>query len=249
MNRVWIYIVAGFICAGCGQAPRGQNLQQSTSLYVDRTAPGDSTVRVALIPVDVSGAYALGSPGAKVVVVEFSDLLCPYCRISDQNSRALRDSLVASGRVRWIHVDFPIPRPGEHSLAMAVYARCLARVHGEPRFWSLRSRFLDQQEAWKGSGPSSLVMDSLAALDGPFNGVKLDACIRSQHERRTIQRFRLLGEGLRVSGTPTYFIGGLPYVGALDASRLQSMIATIETRGARAVLQEQGVAIVEHNGR
>lgn len=53
---------------------------------------------------------ALGSSNAPVTVAEYVDYSCPHCREYALNTfPQIRSKFVASGTVRYVHHDFPIP--------------------------------------------------------------------------------------------------------------------------------------------
>jgi protein-disulfide isomerase len=80
----------------------------------------------ALFSIDVAGRPIRGNPAAKVTVISFDDLECPYCaRMHQTLFPATLEHY--KDKVRFIYKDFPLP-PDMHPWAMraAVDANCLA---------------------------------------------------------------------------------------------------------------------------
>src|SRR5882757_3818664 len=52
---------------------------------------------------------SLGNADAPLVIVEFSDFQCPYCRLHQKNTLpALVDKYVSTGKSKYVMVDFPL---------------------------------------------------------------------------------------------------------------------------------------------
>jgi protein-disulfide isomerase len=95
---------------------------------------------------DISDASIEGSPNAKVVIVEFSDFQCPFCKKwTDENLRRIRTQL--GNDVALVFEHFPIvqihPNAGDAS-AVAVCA-------GEQgKFWQMHDLLFKTQSEWQG---------------------------------------------------------------------------------------------------
>src|SRR6202012_3027934 len=65
-----------------------------------------------------------GTPGAPVVLVEFSDFECPFCR---QEAQVLRQNLLKAytKEVRLYYMDFPLESPHPWAKAGSIAARCM----------------------------------------------------------------------------------------------------------------------------
>ena len=72
---------------------------------------------------------ALGSSGASVDIVEFSDFQCPFCKQAAPTLRRLVEKY--EGRVRLVWKDFPLPT---HAAAKTA-AEAGACAHDQGRFW------------------------------------------------------------------------------------------------------------------
>ena len=76
------------------------------------------------------GDHIIGNPNANIVIVEFSDLECPYCK---RFSGTMKDIVASSnGQVAWIYRHW-IVHTG--ALAKAGAAECVAKLKGNDAFW------------------------------------------------------------------------------------------------------------------
>lgn len=166
-----------------------------------------------LIRLQPISAPALGNPAAKLVVVEFLDFGCPYCRESFSGVRELIQRY--QDRVYFIARDFPVDELHPRATAAALAARC-AQEQGF--YWSYHDKlFLDQQHQED---------EDLRryAQEVGMNVVSFDQCYK---EKRYETRIRTeIADGLRagVEGTPTFFFNGIRIQGALDAKTLEFLI-------------------------
>ncbi len=71
----------------------------------------------------------MGPADALVVVVEFSDYLCPGCRKGYEITKTIRDKY--RDRIRWVFKDFPLDRH-EGADKMAEAAHC---ANDQGKFW------------------------------------------------------------------------------------------------------------------
>lgn len=92
-----------------------------------------------------AGDFFRGSPFADVVVFEFSDFQCPYCRKHSLESQPVLDaSYVADGQVLWIYRHFPLD-----AHIYAPYAAEAAQCAGEQgRFWDMHEMLFADPDDW-----------------------------------------------------------------------------------------------------
>jgi protein-disulfide isomerase len=138
--------------------------------------------------VNVTGRPIRGNPDAKVTVVNFDDLECPYCaRMHQELFPATMNRY--KGLVRFVYKDNPLPQD-MHPWAMhaAVDSNCLGAQSGNA-YWA----YVDYLHAHgdEVAGPDRNVAKSFAALDriarqeaalGKLDENQLNACLASQDE-------------------------------------------------------------------
>lgn len=141
----------------------------------------------------------LGRADAPVVIVEFSDLQCPYCRRFDQQTLpALKREYVDTGKVRFESRDYPLDFHAQ-AVAAALLAHCAAR---EGKFWELREAVFKVQPSLPMDG-----LDQAAAAVG-LDAAKQAACAKDEAAvRQTIEAEKALGQSIGVQGTPSFLVG------------------------------------------
>src|SRR5262249_13967092 len=85
------------------------------------------------------GWPALGQSNAPVTIVEFTDLLCPYCQKAHEATfQKLKENYIDTGKVRFISRDLPLPAHA-YALKAAEAVHCAGE---QGKFWQLRDEIL-----------------------------------------------------------------------------------------------------------
>jgi protein-disulfide isomerase len=153
-----------------------------------------------------------GNPDAKVTVVNYDDLECPYCaRMHEELFPATLDHY--KGLVRYVYKDFPLVEIHPWAMHASVDANCLGEQNSDA-YWQFVDYAHDHGHEIDGdrSDPkhSFTVLDEQARAIGKkvnLNQTKLDACIAKQDESAVRASMRE-GEKLGIDGTPQVFVDG-----------------------------------------
>jgi protein-disulfide isomerase/tetratricopeptide (TPR) repeat protein len=154
-----------------------------------------------------------GSAQTPVMIVEFSDFQCPFCRKVQPTLKSLLAKY--DGRVSLAYRDFPLR--GMHGQAElgAESSRCAG---DQGKFWEYHDLLFANPEKLNRSGLLDLARS--AQLDvGPFA-----SCLSSGKHRAEVEKD--LQDGIRagVTGTPGFFINGTLLSGAQPESVFEQAI-------------------------
>lgn len=162
--------------------------------------------------IDTTGRPIRGNPNAKVTVINFDDLECPYCaRMHQSLFPATLDRY--KDKVRFVYKDDPLIEIHPWAMHAAVDANCIATQNGTS-YWN----YVDylHGHGQEISGPDRDVKKSAAALDSlareegtksKLDMTQLDACIAKQDQSLVVAS-RHLADQLGVDGTPALFVNG-----------------------------------------
>ena len=141
----------------------------------------------------------LGRADAPVVIVEFSDLQCPYCRRFDQQTLPwLKREYLDTGKARFESRDYPLDFHAQ-AVAASLLAHCAAR---EGKYWELREAVFKVQQSLSLDG-----LDQAAAAVG-LDAAKQAACAKDEAAiRQAIEAEKTLGQSVGVQGTPSFLVG------------------------------------------
>jgi protein-disulfide isomerase len=176
-----------------------------------------------------------GSASAPVTVYEMSDFQCPYCkRFARETFPEIERRYIASGKVRWIYINFPLTHLHEHAAPAGELALCAAKQNG---FWRIHDLLFQYQEAWaplKESGPFFVSLADSAGLSKKA----LLSCLQNPETRKTLQAEAEGAQRAGASSTPTFYIEGGLMEGALPLSVFQQVLDSVyaaKTGGKGAV--------------
>jgi protein-disulfide isomerase len=165
-----------------------------------------------------------GTQDAKVTIVNFDDLECPYCaRMHEELFPATLDRY--KGLIKFYYKDYPLVEIHPWAMHAAVDANCLADQSGDA-YW----RFVDYLHSHPDevTGPAHDMQQSFKTLDkltreegqrSKLDTAKLDLCLAKQDES-VVRASMKQGDGLGVNGTPTLFINGERISGALPQAEV-----------------------------
>ena len=180
-----------------------QKARIELSLAEPRLPPGQVTPE---------NAPALGGKEAAVVIVEFSDFQCPFCK---QSQGALRKVLQTYGdQVRLVFKHLPL---GIHSESLAA-ARAAFCAGEQNSFW----QYHDALFAADALSPEKL---KLMAADLGLDLPRFTACSESERSREAVLRDVREAGRLGVDATPTFIVNGTLKEGALGFDDFSAVIA------------------------
>jgi protein-disulfide isomerase len=169
-----------------------------------------------------------GNPDAKVVVVNYDDLECPYC--AKMHSELFPETLDHyKGLIKVVYRDLPLEELHPWAMHASVDANCLA-AQSAPAYWSyvdyLHLHGADVTGPDRDLAKAKATLDKLATDQGTkdsLNAATLSACIAKQDET-AIRAEMKQADGLGIAQTPTLFVNGEEMEGALDLDTLWKVI-------------------------
>jgi len=78
----------------------------------------------------------LGNPNADVIIVEYSDFECPYCKIFHSTMKDIMYEYGRDGKVAWIFRQFPLESTHKYAKGAAIASECVYRIGGNEQFWA-----------------------------------------------------------------------------------------------------------------
>lgn len=208
-----------------GLAERGELENAFREAAQEQAAAIATATAQAAIPVDVplEASPAKGDPDAPVVVVEYSDYQCPFCWRHFQETMPQLQTYIDAGQVRYVFKDYPIRRIHPEAQKAHEAARCAREQGGDEAYWQMHDLIFASQDEWA-ANPKSV--DALKRLAGEadLDTAAFDACLDEGRYEAVVSADLAEGEGLGISGTPTFFINGQRLVGAQPFSVFQQAI-------------------------
>ncbi|HXK06764.1 MAG TPA: thioredoxin domain-containing protein [Verrucomicrobiae bacterium] len=165
----------------------------------------------------------LGTAGAPVVVVVFSDLQCPHCK---GEAEMLRQNLIQNypKDVRLYFKDFPIESLHPWAKAAAMAGRCIF-AQSNDAFWAYHDWVFAHQDAITPTTLKGQVIGWAQEQKG-LDVAKLSACMEKKTSEGEVDAEMKEARDLEISGTPTMFINGRRIPQSIDWPNLKNIIDT-----------------------
>ena len=163
---------------------------------------------------------SLGTPGATVVLVEFSDFQCPFCK---EEAKMLRDNLKSAypTQVRLYFKDFPLETMHPWARMGAIAGRCVFRQNPNA-FWDYHDWVYDHQADITAENLKQKVLEFAKGKE--IDVLQLSRCLDSKATEAEVNKNVAEGKVLNLNSTPTLFVNGRRLVGRVDWPTLRNII-------------------------
>lgn len=212
-------VLAGVLIAGSVLYTRNSNPVTSTP-----TAPKEIALRAVS-----SNEHILGNPDAKVVIVEYSDPECPFCKSFHATMKRIMSEYGANGSVAWVYRHFPIPELHSKAPAEAEAMECAADLGGNTAFWKFADRLYEITSSNDGLDPTEL--PKIAAYVG-LDSATFAKCTSERRTKAKVDADHADGVSAGARGTPYSVIitkngDKVPLEGALPYSDMKQILDTL----------------------
>jgi protein-disulfide isomerase len=195
-------------------APAPASAPEADVGAVDAGAVEAAPVQASRIEVDPGGDPSLGPANAPVTIVEFSDFNCPFCqRWHQEVFQELLESYPE--QLRFVYKDFPIVGGGRAGFLGAQAAHC---AEEQDAYWDYHDALFSGAYTFDSPGVDQAAVDLGLDLD-PFKECMVEA--RYAEEVRDDFNY---GVSLGVTSTPSFFINGIPLIGAQPLANFAQII-------------------------
>jgi protein-disulfide isomerase len=166
-------------------------------------APTTNTTMAELAASDSQGK--LGQDSAPIILVEYSDFQCPFCKRFFNDSDEQLKSWASEGKIKLIFKDYPLPfHP------MAAPSANAARCAGEQgKFWEMHDKIFEETTILSPTATAQYTNDDLKAWGAAIglNTTTFNACVDSNKYADQVEANAAEGQSIGVSGTPSFAIG------------------------------------------
>ena len=171
--------------------------------------------------------FSLGSPKAKVQLVEYASLSCPHCaRFNAEVFPAFKAKYVDTGRVRYTLREMLTP-PAEIAAAGFLLARCA----GPARYFKVVDEVFRSQARWGETENLKPIFVEIANNNG-LTEAQLDACVSNPASFTALNGRVKAAVDAGVSSTPTFFVNGKKVgEGEMSLDQLDAAIAAAGKTG------------------
>lgn len=193
-------------------------------------APAQKEARIPAVKPD---DHIRGARTAPLVIIEYSDLECPFCKSFHPTMKRVMDTYGKDGTVAWVYRHLPLPQLHPKAKKEAEAAECAAELGGNDAFWKYVDRIFEITPSNNGLDLSRLpdVAEEIGldrdAFDACLSSGKMAAHVEAD-AKEALDYAK--ASGIQV-GTPfNVFISGdeqVPQAGALPFVAIESVITSV----------------------
>ncbi|KKP80792.1 MAG: Protein-disulfide isomerase [Candidatus Levybacteria bacterium GW2011_GWB1_35_5] len=194
-----------------------------TTEVTDSTVPSEDNNQLQpgqKVDVGVGHLPPLGDPNAKVKIIEFADLRCPFCdQFYKEAQQSIINDYVKTGKavLYFRHFEFLGP-------ASIVAGNAVECANEQGKFWEMHNWLYDNQPSE--SDTSMYTNEKMTQTAGTLgiNTSQFKSCMDSNKYQANLDKDMSEGQSAGVSGTPTIFINGRSIVGAEPYASIKPVI-------------------------
>lgn len=152
--------------------------------------------------------FSIGSPDAKVTMIEYGSFTCPHC--ADFHSEVwpeLKRDYVDTGKVKFMFREVYFDKYG-------LWAGMMARCGGQMRYFGIVDILYDTQREWAASQDPGTVVANLRkiGLSAGLTNPQLDACMNdAKMVEALVAHYQETATADKIEGTPSFVIDGTTY--------------------------------------
>lgn len=163
--------------------------------------------------IPTEGYPSLGPENAKIVIVEFSDFQCPFCRRFHADTyQSLLDAY--PGQIRFVYRNLPLTSIHPNAMPAAIASLC---ANDQNVYWEFHDKLFSNE-----------TLDEATylqyATDLKIDVDKFKACLSDGSHDEFIKKDMDFALNLGVQSTPTFFVNGLAIVGAQPFENFKQII-------------------------
>ena len=162
----------------------------------------------------------LGDADAPVTIVEYASMTCGHCaNFHNDTLPAIKEKYIDTGKARLIFREFPFDPRAEAGFMLA---RC-----ADDKYFAMVDVLFKQQRNWAAVDNAREALLQIARLAG-FSQESFEACLTNQQLLDDVRAVRTRGANdFGIDATPTFFINGNKYSGALRVAEMSAIIDSL----------------------
>lgn len=232
-------IFAGVLVAGAiifsdqtkaPQQPGGVQVAARGETGVDNTDAPVSALQLS------SDDHVMGNPNANVLIIEYSDPECPFCKRFHETMLQIMDNYGKTGSVAWVYRHWPLDQLHPKARKESEALECANELGGNAAFWKYTDKLFEITPS--NNGLDAAQLPQIATTIG-LDGGKFSACLASGKWADRVQRDFENGVTAGVRGTPYTIVYNkktgkqLPINGALPYDQVKTVLGIVASAPAQ----------------
>jgi protein-disulfide isomerase len=192
----------------------GRNPPPVAAATNPQNAAQEPTQQIKRYPVPVDDDPSIGPQDAPITIIEFSDYECPFCKrwYDDVYSKLLE---TYPAQVRFVYRDFPLTSSHPNAQSAAEAANC---ANEQGKYWQYHDKLFSD------ALPLGTDAYQQYASQLGLDTTKFEQCLAERRYQQEVEADLQYAANLGINSTPTFFINGIPIVGAQPFEVFQYVI-------------------------
>lgn len=174
----------------------GQNPPQA----VKQTPPTEENVVFRAVD---NTDHIKGNPNAPILLVEYSDYDCPFCKQFHDTLSQVMAEYGTDGKVAWVYRQLPLQQLHPNAPKIAIAAECVAEIAGNEGFWKFTDRVFAEKTV-----QDFTVMSRITeyAVDAGADKGEFELCYNSNKTKDKVDASIAEAAAAGARGTPHTFV-------------------------------------------
>lgn len=205
MKKTILALMATSVLVGCASTPSQESLAEKIQQLElnQRYMASRLQMTNAVMPKEIEylDGIKVGNPNAPYVIVEFTDLECPYCSTFQQETYPeFKKKYVESGEVLFVAREFPLKSIHKNATEAAVALRCVYQQ--KPEVYSeVKSQFFANRENYGQDFYLSVAKEQTLNLE------QFSECLNSPEQLNIVNDSYKYAVGVGLNSTPSFIFG------------------------------------------
>lgn len=189
------------------------------------TAPAPAPTKIRTVD---STDNIRGNPNAPIVIIEYSDYDCPFCKRFHETMNQIMNEYGVGGKVAWVYRQLPIAGLHPNAPKISEAALCVSDLAGNDAFWTFSDLVFGQRGI---NDPTNMTKLPEFAKTAGADVNEFNSCLSSGRMASKVSASQSEATAAGINGTPqSYIIVGnnqLPIEGAQSFAVVKQAIDNI----------------------
>lgn len=146
--------------------------------------------------------HILGNPNAEIIIVEYSDIECPFCKSFHPTMEKIMSTFGNDGQVAWVYRHLPLPKH-INAFKEAEATECAAKLGGNTKFWEYLKKLFEMTQS--NDGLDLINLPKIAKTIG-LDEKLFNECLENGDMKSVVKGHIESGKRAKINGTPTSVI-------------------------------------------
>lgn len=214
-------VIAAALIAGAIYLSGQNTPEQQATTDPDQQQQEQQTPERDVEPV-TEDDHIRGNPNAPILLVEYSDYDCPFCKNFHDTMKQVMNEYGVDGKVAWVYRHFPLEQLHPNAPEIAAASECVAELGGSEAFWTFSDLIFSERGT---NEPTDLSRLPEFAQTAGVNQGEFELCANSDKYAEEIDQNIQAAIAAGGRGTPhTIVIVGGQVIGSINGAQPYSAV-------------------------